>query len=144
MRADEMFEGAREYIVPIMSASVSWLTLAITGSCFPSLPKFANNRRACASRFSLELNSWSIRSSSTRTVRAKICAVNSSENFGSARSIRTMVVLSTRVTTESSKALAVETRRGRPVRQPSPMRNATIASLPCSEMTVILTLPSRM
>jgi hypothetical protein len=23
-----------------MSASVSWLTLAITGSCFPSLPKF--------------------------------------------------------------------------------------------------------
>jgi hypothetical protein len=36
MRADEMFEGAWEYIVPIISASVSWLTLAITGSCFPS------------------------------------------------------------------------------------------------------------
>jgi hypothetical protein len=31
MRADEMFEGARGYIVPIMSASVSWPTLAITG-----------------------------------------------------------------------------------------------------------------
>ena len=62
-----------------MSASVSWLTLAMTGCGFPSLPKFANNSRARASRFSLELNSWSTKSSSTRTVRAKRCAINRSE-----------------------------------------------------------------
>ena len=57
--------------MPIMSASVSWLTLAITDSCFPSLPKFANKSSARASRFSLELNSWSTRSSSTQIVRGQ-------------------------------------------------------------------------
>jgi hypothetical protein len=60
-----------------MSASVSWLTLAITCSCFPFLPNFANKSKARASRFSLELNSWSTKSSSSRIVRAKRCAVNS-------------------------------------------------------------------
>ena len=54
-------------------------------------------------------------------VRAKRCVVNRSENFGSSPSIRTMVALPNRVITESSTALAVETRRGRPVRQPSPI-----------------------
>jgi hypothetical protein len=47
----------RERVVPIMSASVSWLIFAIIGSGLPSLPKFANNRSSRASRFSLELNS---------------------------------------------------------------------------------------
>ena len=47
----------RERVVPIISARVSWLILAISGSGFPSLPKFANSRRSRASRFSLELNS---------------------------------------------------------------------------------------
>ena len=54
-----------------MSARVSWLTLAMTCCCFPSVPKFANKSRARASRFSLELNSWSTKSSSTRTVAIK-------------------------------------------------------------------------
>ena len=71
--------------MPIMSASVSWLTLAMTGSRFPSLPKFANKSKARASRFSLELNSWSTKSSSTPIVRAKRCAVNSSEKSASSR-----------------------------------------------------------
>jgi hypothetical protein len=84
------------------------------------------------------LVSWSTKSSSTRTVRAKRYAMNRGEKFGSSRSTRTMVALSTRVITESSNALAVETRRDRPVRQPSPikspaLRNATAASLPCAE-----------
>jgi hypothetical protein len=39
----------RERVVPIISASVSWLTLAMTGWCFPSMPKFANKSRARAS-----------------------------------------------------------------------------------------------
>jgi hypothetical protein len=34
----------RERVVPIICASVSWLTLAITGSGLPSLPKFANKQ----------------------------------------------------------------------------------------------------
>src|SRR6185312_14745514 len=33
-----------DLVVPIISARVSWLTLAITGSGLPSLPKFAINR----------------------------------------------------------------------------------------------------
>src|SRR5712672_4302111 len=80
----------------------------LTDSCLPSLPKFANNSRARARRFSLELNNWSTKSSSTRRVRAKRCAVNSSEKFGSSRSIRTIVDLSTRASMQSVKALAVE------------------------------------
>ena len=47
----------RERVAPIISASVSWLTLAMIGSGLPSLPKLANKRRARARRFSLELNS---------------------------------------------------------------------------------------
>jgi hypothetical protein len=57
--------------------------------------------------------------------------MNNSEKFGSARSIRTMVVLSTRVTMESSKALAVEMRRGRPVREPSPMKSPALERDDC-------------
>ena len=46
----------RERVVPIISARVSWLTFAMTGSGRPSLPKFASKRRVLARRFSLELN----------------------------------------------------------------------------------------
>jgi hypothetical protein len=46
----------RDLVVPIISARVSWLTFAITGSGLPSLPKFAINRSSLARRFSLELN----------------------------------------------------------------------------------------
>jgi hypothetical protein len=46
----------RERVVPIISASVSWLTFAMIGSGRPSLPKFASSRRVRARRFSLELN----------------------------------------------------------------------------------------
>jgi hypothetical protein len=49
----------RDRVVPIISASVSWLTLAMTDSGFPSLPKFASNRRSRARRFSLESKSSS-------------------------------------------------------------------------------------
>ena len=37
-----------------MSASVSWLILAITGIGFDSWPKFANSNSRRANRFSLE------------------------------------------------------------------------------------------
>jgi hypothetical protein len=47
----------RERVVPIMSASVSWLTFAITFFGLLSSPKFASSSSARASRFSLELNS---------------------------------------------------------------------------------------
>jgi hypothetical protein len=44
-------------VVPIISASVSWLIFAIAGSGVPSLPKFANSRSRRARRFWHELNS---------------------------------------------------------------------------------------
>lgn len=40
----EMEMKLTQEIVPIISASVSWLILAITGSGCSSLPKFANSR----------------------------------------------------------------------------------------------------
>jgi hypothetical protein len=46
----------RDLVVPIISASVSWLIFAMTVSRLPSLPKFANSSKAHARRFSLELN----------------------------------------------------------------------------------------
>jgi hypothetical protein len=42
----------RDRVVPIISASISWLIVASIGSGFPSLPKFANSRigpAACGS-----------------------------------------------------------------------------------------------
>jgi hypothetical protein len=39
-------------VVPIISASVSWLIFAIVVSGFPSLPKFANNNSSRARAFS--------------------------------------------------------------------------------------------
>src|SRR3954454_2123529 len=38
----------RERVVPIISASVSWLTFGMIASGRPSLPKFASKRRALA------------------------------------------------------------------------------------------------
>jgi hypothetical protein len=52
-----MNELTRDRVVPIISASVSWLMFARIGSGLSSLPKFANSRSIRASRFSLELNS---------------------------------------------------------------------------------------
>jgi hypothetical protein len=59
----------RDRVVPIISASVSWLRVTAIGIGTPSLPKFAKSRRRRARRLSLELNNWSIRSSSIRLFR---------------------------------------------------------------------------
>jgi hypothetical protein len=47
----------RDRVVPIISASGSWLTFAMIGSGRLSLLKFASSGRVRARRFSLELNS---------------------------------------------------------------------------------------
>ena len=44
----------RDRVVPIISASVSWLIFAMTGSGFRSLPKLAIRRSTRARRFSLD------------------------------------------------------------------------------------------
>ena len=62
----------RERVVPIISASIACDTLGSTFCGRSCLPYRARSRRVRASRFSLELKSWSIRSSSTRTFRASI------------------------------------------------------------------------
>src|ERR1700678_1184537 len=51
-----------ERVVPTISASVSWLILAITGSGLLSFPKLASSRSTRVNRFSLELKRWSTRS----------------------------------------------------------------------------------
>ena len=57
-----------------------------------------------------------------------------------------MAAFSSRMIAHSAMAETVAMRRGCPARQPSPKkssvpRSATTASFPCSETTVILTLP---
>ena len=59
---DQLFNSSekrltRERVVPIISASVSWLIFAMTSSGLPSFPKWAISNNARASRFSLELKS---------------------------------------------------------------------------------------
>ena len=54
----------RDRVVPTISARVSWLIFGTTVWGTPALPKWASRRRMRASRFSLELNNWSTRSSS--------------------------------------------------------------------------------
>ena len=130
----------------MISASVSWLIGVVIGCGPPSLPKFASSRSVRASRFSLELKSWSTRSSSTRLLRVSRCLMNTSPNSGSSWSRRIISVLATRMTSLSVIALAVARRRGWPIRQPSPKkspapRTPTTASLPCLEVTTILILP---
>jgi hypothetical protein len=75
-------------------------------------------------------------------------AKNTSDNFGSSRSVRTISALPIRMMTQSVIAETVAKRSACPVRQPSPKKSAlpcsaTTASLPCSDMTNTLTLPSR-
>jgi hypothetical protein len=62
-----------ERVVPIISASVSRPNFPTIGSRLPSLPKFARRRSSRARRYSLELNNWSIKSSSIRLFRDKRC-----------------------------------------------------------------------
>src|ERR1700730_12263418 len=69
----------RDRVVPTISTNVSCeiFGTALTGlSC---LPHRASRQSVRASRFSLELNSWSIRSSSIRMFRASICVMNRSD-----------------------------------------------------------------
>ena len=59
------------------------LTFGLIGCGLPSFPKFARRSSRRASRFSLELKSWSIKSSSIRLFLVSRYAMNISENFGS-------------------------------------------------------------
>ena len=75
--------------------------------------------------------------------------MNSSENFGSSWSARTIAALSNRIISDIVIAVTVPRRRGWPVKQPSPKNSpfswkATTASLPFSETTVALHSPSMM
>ena len=47
----------RERVVPMISASVSWLIFGMTVWGSPAFPKFASSSRTRASLFSLELKS---------------------------------------------------------------------------------------
>jgi hypothetical protein len=58
----------RERVLPIMSASADFGDHRLL---LPVLAEICNRSRACASRFSLELKSWSTKSSLTRIVQPK-------------------------------------------------------------------------
>src|SRR5580658_6934668 len=57
LRKRFMKKLTRDRVVPIISASVSWVIFGINASGSPALPNSAINKRILASRFSLELNS---------------------------------------------------------------------------------------
>jgi hypothetical protein len=61
----------RDRVVPIISASVTWVIFGIRVSGSPGLPNSAIRRRILARRFSLELKSWSTRSACVRILRAR-------------------------------------------------------------------------
>src|SRR3984957_5763798 len=87
----------------------------MTGSGRLSLPKFANRSSARAKRFSLELNSWSTASSSTRMVRVRRCERNISEKVGSSWRTRMIAAFSNRMISQSVIAVAVDIRSVCPV-----------------------------
>src|ERR1039458_5963487 len=133
-------------VVPTISASISWLILATTGSVLPAFPKFASSRSTRANRFSLELKSWSTRSSSIRMLRESRWCRNNSAKTGSSRSTRTISSLSRRTVSQSVMAVAVDIRLIWPARQPSPKKSppansAMTASLPWLDTTVSFSLP---
>src|ERR1700730_7460243 len=86
------------------------------------MPKFARSRRVRARRFSLELNNWSIRSSSIRLFRLNKSAMNNSEKSGSSCNVAIIAALVMRVIRDWSIAVAVVTRSGWPFRHPSPKK----------------------
>ena len=72
--------------------------------------------------------------------------MKNSENFGSVANIASMALLVIDVMTDASMVWLVVVRTSAPSRHPSPKncpsdKIATTASLPCSDNTVILTLP---
>src|ERR1035438_9618100 len=138
----------RERVVPTIPARVAWLILAMTVSGSPSLPKLASSRSTRASRFSLELNNWSTRSSSMRILRASRCCRNNSANTGSSWSTRIAATFSSRASELGDMVVQVAMRLTCPPRHPSPKKSpapsiAMTASLPCWEITVSLTLISQ-
>src|ERR1700684_1051843 len=84
--------------------------VGLIGCGLPSLPKFASRSSRRASRFSLELNSWSIRSSSIRLFRVRRYAINSSENFGSSWRAEIIAAFVITVIRQSSIAVVVAMR----------------------------------
>jgi len=100
----------RGRIVPTISASVSWLIFVVTGSGRPSLPKLARRRSVRARRFSLELNRWSTRFSSTRLLRVSRYVVNNAPNSGAFWRTRIISALAIRITVLPVIAKAVARR----------------------------------
>src|ERR1019366_7369301 len=110
----------RERAVPTIPARVAWVILAMTVSGSPSLPKLASSRSTRASRFSLELNNWSTRSSSMRILRASRCCRNNSANTGSSWSTRIAATFSSRASELGDMVVQVAMRLTCPPRHPSP------------------------
>src|SRR5438034_16502 len=138
----------RARVVPIISASVSCEILGRTLSGPSILAYCGSNRSVRARRFSLELNSWSTRSSSIRMLRASMCVMNRSDSAGCRCSRRTIRTLSTWRMLLAVIAVALPIRTDCPARHPSPKKSPgliipTTASRPVGESTESFTPPFR-
>ena len=136
----------RERVVPIISASVSWLILAMIGSGLPSLPKFASSRssprQALLARIEQLVDQILLDPDRARQEMGN-------EHLGERRLV--MDHADDGRLLEPHDLAVRHGRDGRdaprlPGKTPSPKnssapRIATTASLPCSETTVTLTLP---
>ena len=114
----------RDRVVPIISASVSWLTFAITGSGLTFLAKIRQQKKRPCQALLARIEQLIDQSASTRMVRAKRCEMNISENAGSSWRTRIMAAFSSRMISHSVIAAAVAMRRGCPVRHPSPQNSS--------------------
>jgi hypothetical protein len=83
-----MKKFTRERVVPIISARVSCESRGTVLTVVSSLPYRASSSNVRASRFSLELKSWSTRSSSTRMLRESMWVINRSEKSCCSCSVR--------------------------------------------------------
>ena len=135
----------RARVVPTISASISWLIFAITGSGLPSLPKFASSRSTLGTFLArIEQLIDQVLFDADRP-RQKV----RHEHLGKSLFLTNEANnadFSSRTIAESAIVTTVAMRLGCPARRPSPKKSsgpriATTASLPCSDATVTLTFP---
>lgn len=129
--------GPRERVVPIFAARMSWM-VGRPFSILPSLPKLARSRNNRARRRLLELNNWSIRSTSIGVLRANKNSVNMSAIFGCSLRAPIIEALAIRVIVDLAAADADAILNGRPAMHLSPknlpgLSIAITACLLCSE-----------
>jgi hypothetical protein len=100
----------RDRVVPIISASISWLTLAMTGSGLPYLAKIREDKKHPSQTLFARIEQLIDQIGLNSDVACQKVRHNLSENCGSSRNSRIMAALSMRVIKDSVIAIAVAMR----------------------------------